>query len=247
MVENIFDLTDKKIIVTGSTGYLGKPLVTYLKSVGSTVISVSRSEFQNEISFPLDISDEDACNAFVEQISNRFGSIDGIINNAYSGQAGTLDKTTKNDFEHSLAMNLTYPFFFIKGLLSILSNKASIVNIASMYGMVSPDPRIYGDSGHNNPIYYGAGKAGLIQMTKYLACHLAKNNIRVNAVSPGPFPNFSEAQINSDFHNALNYKVPMGRIGKPEELWGVIQFLLSDASSYITGTNIPVDGGWTAW
>ena len=123
----------------------------------------------------------------------------------------------------------------------------SIVNIASMYGKVSPDPSIYGDSGQNNPIHYGATKAGMIQMTRYLACHLAGRNIRVNSISPGPFPRPGIKDSAPDFMMQLEKKVPMGRIGNASELVGPVLFLLSPSASYITGIDLPVDGGWTAW
>jgi gluconate 5-dehydrogenase len=114
--------------------------------------------------------------------------------------------------------------------------------------MVSPDPRIYGSSGFDNPPQYGVAKAGLIQLTRYLACHLAPEGIRVNSVSPGPFPPIETvAREHPEFLKALENRVPLGRVGKPEEMAGVIVFLASNASSYITGANIPVDGGWTAW
>jgi len=124
---------------------------------------------------------------------------------------------------------------------------ASIVNISSMYGMVSPDPSLYADTGANNPAHYGATKAGLIQLTRYLACHIAKQGIRVNSISPGPFPKIAEDPAGSQFIKALESKVPMGRIGQPEEVAGPVTFLLSGAASYVNGANIPVDGGWTAW
>jgi len=122
----------------------------------------------------------------------------------------------------------------------------SIINIASMYGMVSPDPAIYGESKFNSPANYGAGKAAVIQFTKFCAVHLAKYKIRVNAVSPGPFPSPS-VQMNKTFISKLVEKVPLKRIGHPSELNGVIVLLCSEASSYITGQNISVDGGWTSW
>jgi NAD(P)-dependent dehydrogenase (short-subunit alcohol dehydrogenase family) len=122
----------------------------------------------------------------------------------------------------------------------------SVVNVASMYGMVSPDDRIYGESGRNSPPFYGAGKAGLIQLTRYLACHLASKNIRVNAISPGPFPPQSIRIDDPEFHARLAAKVPMGRVGLADEIGGAVQFLLSEAASFITGVNIPIDGGWTA-
>jgi len=115
-----------------------------------------------------------------------------------------------------------------------------------MYGVVSPDPRIYGDSGYDNPPNYGAGKAAIIQFTRYAACHLAAKGIRVNAISPGPFPN-PKVQENKWFISNLKNKVPLGRIGQPGDLKGAVVFLASEGSSYITGQNIVVDGGWTVW
>jgi gluconate 5-dehydrogenase len=121
-----------------------------------------------------------------------------------------------------------------------------IINISSMYGIVSPDSRIYGDSGYNNPPDYGAGKAAIIQFTRYSACHLACDGIRVNTISPGPFPG-AEVQQNKTFMSNLENRVPLGRIGRPDDLKGAVVFLASNASSYVTGQNIVVDGGWTVW
>ena len=115
-----------------------------------------------------------------------------------------------------------------------------------MYGSVSPDPSMYGESGFDNPPNYGAGKAAIIQFTRYAACHLSPFGIRVNSISPGPFPN-ETVQENVSFISKLNEKVPLKRFGKPEELKGAVILLASNAASYITGANIPVDGGWTAW
>ena len=115
-----------------------------------------------------------------------------------------------------------------------------------MYGLVSPNPDSYENSSHSSPPHYGPGKAAIIQFTRYTACYLAKKGIRVNSVSPRPFPN-PTVQKDLDFINKLKKKTPLGRIGQPHELKGVIIFLASNASSYVTGENISVDGGWTAW
>src|SRR5699024_8936918 len=124
--------------------------------------------------------------------------------------------------------------------------KGCIVDIGSMYGMVSPDPAIYGESGANNPANYGAGKSGVLQFTRYCAGHLAEKGIRVNSISPGPFPNPS-TQTDEDFLRKLANKTMLKRVGKQHEIVGPIILLSSDAGSFITGENIVVDGGWTAW
>jgi len=126
------------------------------------------------------------------------------------------------------------------------SQNPSIINISSIYGEVSPDPSIYEDSGYNSPPQYGSGKAAIIQFTRYAACHLAKKGIRVNSISPGSFLK-PEVQKNQNFVNNLKKKIPLGRIGDPDELKGAVVFLASKSSSYITGENIHVDGGWIAW
>ena len=128
----------------------------------------------------------------------------------------------------------------------IKQRQGSIINIASMYGVVSPNPEIYGTSGQNNPPFYGAAKAGIIQLTKYLACHYVKDGVRANCISPGPFPNL-DTKMNKDFIENLSRKTPMNRVGQPAELQGIAVLLASDASSYINGQNIGVDGGWTVW
>jgi gluconate 5-dehydrogenase len=124
----------------------------------------------------------------------------------------------------------------------------NIVNIASMYGVVVPDFKVYdGDCKPNfNPPQYGASKAGVIQLTKFFGEYLIGDNIRVNAISPGPFPSPS-VQKNEEFVNCLAGKNPSRRIGNPEDLKGALLFLASDASKYVVGQNIQVDGGWTIW
>ena len=246
-MKNIFDISKKTFILTGSTGHLGKPLANYLESNGANIIRVSRSEEESDNSYKLDITNDAEKDNFINFIHKNYQFVDGIINNAYSGNTGVLFNTKREEFEQSLDIILTSPFLLIQSLIPFFNKGSSIVNISSMYGIVSPDPRIYGESGQNNPIYYGAGKAGLIQFTKYLACHLPKKEIRVNSISPGPFPNLKSNNTNETFKKELEKKVPLGRIGKPEDLFGLIHFLLSDSSSYINGANIPIDGGWTAW
>ena len=155
---------------------------------------------------------------------------------------------SEEDWETGINGTINGVFRCTREVIPIMekNGEGSIINISSMYGKVSPDPSIYEESGFNSLPNYGAGKSAIIQYTKYLACHLAKKRIRVNSVSPGLFPK-EEVQKNVKFINQLKKKVPMDRIGLPDELKGTIIFLASNASSYITGENILVDGGWTSW
>ena len=122
----------------------------------------------------------------------------------------------------------------------------SIVNFCSMYGLVAPDFGIYGDNPARNPACYGAAKAGVLQLSKYAASDLAQYGIRVNCVSPGPFPKVSN-QSDPAFNEQLASKTMLKRFGKNTEIAGAVALLVSDASSFMTGSNICVDGGWTAW
>ncbi len=256
-----FGLEDKLILITGATGQLGTAICHQLAGAGAHVLINGRSveklralaeaiQHGGGTATPLvgDITNEHDQQKVVEYTEKQFGKLDGLVNNAYAGAVGTIESVTLDQMRNSLEMNLVAPFGLIQKLLPLFKDSAapSIVNVCSMYGMVSPDGRIYGDSECNNPPFYGAGKAGLIQLTRYLACHLATENIRVNAISPGPFPPPSLKLDNPEFHTKLATKVPMERIGVADEVGGAVQFLLSDAASYITGVNLPIDGGWTA-
>ena len=149
--------------------------------------------------------------------------------------------------------NVTGPFALLHAALPLLRTAAKDLGgrLSRQRRLdvrtVSPDPSIYGESGMNNPPYYGAAKAGLVQLTRYLAVHLGSDRIRVNSVSPGPFPPPSLKTTAPEFHALLCEKTPLGRIGAAEELVGPVLFLLSDAASFVTGSDIRVDGGWTAW
>lgn len=265
-MNELFNLQNRVAFVSGATGHLGKEMVFCLAKAGAHVIINSRHQEQLEqLSFELskhslestiacfDITDSKGIDVLIEILS-KFERLDVLINNAYSGKPGTIKNATEEDFLLAYQSAVTGPFNLIQSSMKYLlaaanknSGGASIINISSMYGQVSPDPSIYGDTGLNNPPFYGAAKSGLQQLTRYLACHLAANKIRVNSISPGAFPPVESALKNPVFIKELNKKIPLGRVGSPNELSGAILFLASDASSYVTGANIPVDGGWTAW
>lgn len=262
-LEELFRLTGKIAIVTGGAGYLGSEMCYALAEAGATVIAASRDvdkcqrladRINNDVGaeravgMELDVLNTASVQHCFEEIENRFNGLDILVNNAWAGKKNWLETIREEEWEYDVDIGLNSVFRCIRIALPMLkeSDGAVIVNIASMYGHISPDWRIYEDSSFANPPSYGAAKAGVIQFTKYLACYLARHSIRVNAISPGAFPN-PETQKYTDFVERLASKNPMNRIGEPWELKGAIVFLSSEASSYITGQNLPVDGGWTIW
>ena len=199
------------------------------------------------------ISDAAGIARLAGSVERQFPSLHGLVNNAYSGRVGPVSAIEAEDFTEACAINLTAPFLLVRQLGPLLRKAgqgleggASVVNIASMYGRVSPDPSMYGSTGSNNPAHYGATKAGLIQLTRYLACNFAPDLVRVNSISPGPFPHRPD-QISAGFLDELRRRVPMKRIGTADEVAGPVVFLLSAAASYVNGADLAVDGGWTAW
>ena len=260
-------LKNKVIIVTGGNGHIGQAITKEIIALGGKTILISRSVnktnqfiknlnlYQKKKCYPIkaDLTKEKDLIKIKKHIHKKFKFINGIVNNAYSGKTGSLDKLKKKDFENAFNLNLFAPFKIILDLKDLLlkgeritKQSSSIINIASMYGIVSPDKRIYEDKNkkYYNPAQYGSTKAGLIQITKYLACNLSPKKIRVNSVSLGPFPN---KKVSLGFKRKLMQKVPMGRVANATEAAKPVAFLLSNNASFINGADIRVDGGWTAW
>ncbi|WP_069188296.1 SDR family oxidoreductase [Paenibacillus sp. GM2] len=262
VTHTLFDLTNKTIIVTGATGHLGIAMCEGLASMGANIAVASRdlnkvNHLARKLSkkyggdhqgFQLDISDAESVQKTITEIITIYKKADVLINNANFYSMGKVEDYSDDEWVKGIDGTINAVHRCTKAVLPhMLENgRGNIINIGSMYGVVSPNPEIYGSSGQNNPANYGAGKAAIIQFTKYLACHYGIRGIRANSVSPGPFPN-PKVQENKEFINQLSQKTALGRIGHPDELKGVLVMLASDASSYITGQNICVDGGWTAW
>lgn len=261
-----FSLEGRTALVTGGAGHLGSAVSKGLAAAGAHVCLLGRNEAKlSELAEiisdnggsaryeTVDLADIDELNQFAVTYAERHGALDILVNNAYSGPTNTLEASTPEQYAASFHMAVTVAAELVRGLLPALRHAvqqrgdASVVNIASMYGHVSPDPAIYGDSGQNSPPYYSAAKGGLIQYTRYAAVHLAPERIRVNSISPGPFPPMRFREEKPDFYTQLVRKVPMRRIGTAEDLIGPVVFLGSPHSQYVTGVNLPVDGGWTSW
>ena len=264
---SLFRLEGKVAFLSGATGLLGRPMARALAAAGAHVICNSRRQDAvetlvhelreagfNASGACFDVTDDAAVPKQIRSIGDTHGRLDILVNNASAGRPGTIEKSTLADFEQGYRVNVTAAFQLMQCAPPFLKNAganspggASVINVASMYASVSPDPRIYGTSGANNPPYYGAAKAALVQLTRYVACHLAADRIRVNCISPGPFPSMKYLEADPEFHDRLINKNPMHRTGDPCEIQGPLLFLASDASSYVTGINLAVDGGWTAW
>jgi len=259
-MKTIFSLHNKNIWVLGGAGYLGQSVVTLLHSLGAKVICIDLAEraqeFVSSQSFDgqvraetLDVSDIDQIDQNLDDLLAKYAVPDGLVNLTFGSTASKLEDLQYQDFDKANQMNLTSTFAICRkvGAEMLKEGKGNLVLFSSMYGMGSPYPEVYDPTLIKNPIEYGVGKAGVIQMTKYLAVHYGKGGIRCNCISPGPFPNPGVQQSQPDFVNKLAEKSPMGRIGKAEEIAGAVAFLLTDASSYINGHNLVVDGGWTSW
>lgn len=259
-LHKIFSLKGKDIWVFGGAGYLGQATIKLLHAVGAKVLCsdlddraqnfVLSSELSDTVTpATLDIRDSLLIDQFIEKYTAERGVPDGIVNLTFASTAKKMEDLTEADFDAVNHGGLTATFLLTRAIGEMMANRGtgSIVLFSSMYGRVSPYPEVYESPMVKNPIEYGVGKAGIIQMTKYLSVHWGKNNVRCNCISPGPFPNPTVQKDNPPFIERLGKKCPMGRVGKSEEIAGTVVFLLSEASSYITGQNIAVDGGWTSW
>ena len=253
--DQLFNLNDKIIFITGACGQLGKVISQGFLDAGAIVIGVdieiNKSNIikDDKISYhSLDIANKQSVVDLFNELYRNQISIDVLINNAGVSIFEPFEKRTEDEFVYVTDVNLKGTFFCIQEYFQHqkIYGKGNIVNIASIYGEISPAPKIYLDGDRKNSEVYGATKAGVIQMTKYFAVHLAENGLRVNAVSPGGIYNSKNPQ-SEYFIDEYSKRNPMGRMANVEEMLGAILFLASDASTYVTGQNLVVDGGMSCW
>jgi len=253
----LFDLKGKTILITGGYGYLGSALSSGLADFDATVCVLGRSQEKFDEAFKpgkgnidfidCDISDTKSIKSAIIDATDKHGSIDVLINNAVYCRGNDPLNISDDDWAYSIDGVLASAYRCIREAVPYFQRQKSgvIINVASMYGVVVPDFSAYENApGFLNPPHYGAAKAALIHLTRYFSRYLGPWNIRVNGISPGPFPN-PETQKNQAFIDALEKRTSLGRIGKPEELVGAIVYLSSSASAYVTGQNLTIDGGWT--
>jgi len=258
----MFDLTGRTIFVAGGAGHLGRPICDAIAQHGARVfiadmsqerlyaaIGQVREKFGADAAdgIVFNIGDEGSIDTAIAACTARYGAFDGLVNATFGSTGKPFDDLTAADFDHANRLNLTGSFLLARKAAAQMTGPGSIVMFASMYGLVAPNPSNYPQGMTPNPIEYGAGKAGLAQMTRYMAGHFGPRAIRVNAVAPGPYPNPSVVATYPDFIDNLSRSNMLGRIGEAHETAGPVVFLLSQASSYITGQVLSVDGGWTSW
>ena len=197
----------------------------------------------------VDLRDEESVRILFENIEKKFIKIDGLFNNAASinNRGFNLD-LSDDEWIDGLRNVLSPTYLSTKYAVPIMQKEknGSIINNASLFGELSPIPEMYLDLNNEPPLYLPPAKGGVIQFTKYMSTILAKDNIRVNSISPGWFPK-KRGPDRPDYMEEIISRVPLNRIGKPEELSGAIIYLMSGASSYVTGHNLVVDGGYSVW
>ena len=265
-IQQLFDLSGKVALVTGGARNLGFDMALALAEAGADVAVTSRSLEAAQISAQriaqetgrqtlgvgCDVRFESQVQATVDAVLARFGRIDILVNNAGNVLSTTennpLERRPLEEWEFTVDVNMKGVFLCSKHVVAkamLPTRSGVIVNISSSAGMVGKDHRIYqGTSIGGVTVDYAAAKGGVISMTREMACCLAKDNIRVNCVSPGGFWRGHTETFTRQYSDL----VPMGRMGQDgKEMKGAVVYLASEASSYVTGINLPVDGGLTAW
>ncbi len=262
MYQDIFSLKERVIIVTGGAGHLGRDVCKGLASFGGRVIAVGRTEtrFPELLSFNTadlsgsiecvrcDVRDEQAFADVVETVWRKCGRIDALINNAADTRREKWDEVDKKAWLEGLDGLLNHYFSCTRAVSTYMLRvgKGTVVNNGSIWSFLAPVPKMYLDLNNQPPVYVTAAKGAIVQMTRHLAAEWGPKGVRVNAFSPGWFPQ-KRGPERPDYISEITSRVPMNRIGTPPDIVGVVIFLVSDASAYMTGQNLVVDGGYSIW
>lgn len=263
-IKKTFDVSNKVIIITGSAGLLGEQYADGFSQAKANVVLADinyqaaeklaknlKIKYKTKpLPIKFDITDKQSIKDMISKVLRKYGRIDVLINNAVD-QGNTKSRTTHfedlnvEDWNRAISVNLTGVFLCCQevGKVMLKQKNGVIINISSTYGLVAPDQRIYGKSGQNASIFYSATKSGILNMTRYLASYWRNTGIRVNTLTPGGVEKGQDPQFIRNYAE----KTMLGRMAKKDEYVGAMIFLASDASSYMTGSNLVIDGGWTAW
>lgn len=272
--ETLFSLEGRTALLTGASGFLGRTFARTLLSNGARLIALGRSERLDDLSAEwsrefgaervracrVDMYDLPALSSVLDEIATQ-ESVDVLVNNAYelgpktgfNTPEGSLETATLEQWTRHFTSGIYWPALTVQklGPGMIERHRGSIVNISTMYAVVAPDPHLYEGTTFMNPPGYSSAKAATLAFTRYVASFWGAQGVRANAILPGPFSNTEETGANSvdasdPFLERLAIRTSLGRPGRPDELAGALLFLASDASSYVTGHALVVDGGWTA-
>ena len=262
-LKSLFELKYRVALITGGAGHIGRAICETLAEQGASVVVLDRNGADivaddirnrygiNSIGMNVDLADEDSVRKVPEQIVHKFGRFDILVNNAafvgssdLQGWAVPFQDQKAETWRKAMEVNLTSAFVLCQAAATFLAqgSRGSIINISSVYGVLGPDWRLYENTEMGNPAAYAVSKGGMVQLSRWLATTLAPS-VRVNTISPGGV--FRDQP--DSFREKYESRTPMGRMATEEDFKGIVAFLASDASAYVTGQNILVDGGWSAW
>lgn len=264
-LKTLMDLSGRVALVTGGGGHIGLAIGEALAELGAAVVVLDRSaeaaqaaveRLANDYGTPtlalaVDLADSAALADVPSEVYRTFGRLDVLVNNAafvgtsqLTGWVEPFAAQSVETWRRALEVNLTAVFALTQACTTLLatSGHGSVINVSSIYGAVGPDPSLYHGTSMGNPAAYAASKGGLLQLTRWLATTLAPQ-VRVNAISPGGV----ERGQPESFRRRYEARTPLGRMAAEEDFKGAAAYLASDLSAYVTGHNLMVDGGWTAW
>jgi len=246
-LKGMMDMSGRVALVTGGAGYIGRAIASGLEELGATVVTTDICDAHIDI----DLRDDALVRTLPERIVETQGRLDVVVHCAayvgtsdLKGWAVPFEEQTIETWREAMEVNLTAFFNLVQAATPHLkkSGKGSVVALSSIYGMSGPDWSLYEGTGMGNPAAYGASKGGLLQLVRWLSSTLGPD-VRVNAVSPGGIARGQDP----GFVEKYEARTPLGRMGREDDITGAVAYLASDLSAYVTGQNLVVDGGWTAW